>query len=433
MFICEMNIGIFTYGTRGDLQPYIALGLELQKRGHMVTLSASEDFKAFVESYGLRFTPLWGNAEHMMNSEEGKRMLQTEDSIKLMKYYFKVLHDNRFQLRKSFFEAVTNVDFIIANSMTLPIISTLAEKYNKKMVLTYFMPPMVTTAAFPLGDFDFLDFGWYNKLTYKIAHFFFWKLVKNDTNEYRKELGLQVLNKNLIQHLDDLKTLDLYCISPSLIPQPKDWADHHKITGVINIPKQDRVMHVIDNVDENLINWIKKGEKPIYIGFGSNGLGNPNKIITCIENILHTTNERVLFCTGWAQYNNIPIHANLYTLKSVNHELIFPLCKVGVFHGGAGTLATMLRHKLPMIIISFYTDQPTWGKIIARKKIGIHIPLKKLNSTKLIKAIHDAQANNLKENLEKYGERIALENGLEHTVNEIEYYFNFKKKDYENQ
>jgi len=218
-----MDIGIFTYGTRGDLQPYVALALGLMDKGHKVTLSATEDFKDFVEGFGVTFLPLWGNAETMMNSSEGQSILQTENSIKLMKYYFKVLHDNREPLRNSYYEAISKVDFIIANLMTLPIVSAIAEKQHKKVALTYFMPPVVPTTEFPLGDFDFFNFPWYNKLTYKIAQSFFWKFIKQDTNEYRKELGLPELKENLVTYLDKQKNLDLYCISQSLIPQPKDW------------------------------------------------------------------------------------------------------------------------------------------------------------------------------------------------------------------
>ena len=131
----------------------------------------------------------------------------------------------------------------------LPIVSTIAEKQNNKVALTYFMPPVVPTIEFPLGDFDFLNFSWYNKLTYKIAQGFFWKFIKQDTNEYRKELGLPILKENLVTYLDKQRILDLYCISQSLIPQPKDWESHHKITGFINIPKQRRERHFLDKTD----------------------------------------------------------------------------------------------------------------------------------------------------------------------------------------
>lgn len=423
-----MNIGIFTYGTRGDLQPYVALALGLMDKGHKVTLSATEDFKDFVEGFGVKFEPLWGNAETMMNSKEGQNILQTENSIKLMKYYFKVLHDNREPLRKSYYQAISKVDFIIANSMTLPIVSAIAEKQCKKVALTYFMPPVVPTTEFPLGDFDFFNFPWYNKLTYKIAQAFFWKFIKQDTNEYRKELGLPELKENLVTYLDKQKILDLYCLSPSLISQPKDWESHHKITGFINIPKQKRETHFLDQTTRELSEWLSDGDKPIYVGFGSNGVGNTEKFSKIITEVLEKTNERILFCTGWSQFNNLPKHKNLFVTKYVNHETILPKCKLGIFHGGAGTLATMLRHNLPVIIVSFYTDQPTWGKIVESKKLGVHIPVKTLSFDKLISAIQKTQTDEIKNSITTIGQQIRDQNGLDNAITEIEKYFNDKQK-----
>lgn len=419
----KMKIGIFTYGTRGDVQPYIALALGLMDKGHQVILSAPSGFKDFVEGFGISFTELYGNAEEMMNSPEGERVLQSENTIKLMKHFFKVLNAIKVPLRRSYFDAISNVDYIIANSVTLPIISAIAEKQNKKVALTFFMPPVVPTTEFPLADFDFLNFPWYNKLTYKIAHGFYWKFVKQETNEYRKELGLPVLKENLITHINKQKPLDLYCISQTLIPQPKDWESHHKITGFLTVPKQNRETHSFDQTSTELTNWLAQGEKPIYIGFGSNGVGNKEKFTAIITEILDTTNERILFCTGWSSLNNIPTHENLFVTKYINHEAILPLCKVGVFHGGAGTLATMLRNNLPPIIVSFYTDQPTWGKIVEQKKIGAHIPVKKLTTGKLIEAIQFAQTAEIKSNVLAVGKLIRNEDGLENAVNEIEKYF----------
>ena len=79
-----MIIGIYTYGTRGDVQPYIALALVLLEKGHRVILSGPADFQDFVEGFGVPFFPLYGNAEAIMNSPDGQRILKTENSIKLM-------------------------------------------------------------------------------------------------------------------------------------------------------------------------------------------------------------------------------------------------------------------------------------------------------------------------------------------------------------
>ncbi|MFN8310881.1 MAG: glycosyltransferase [Chitinophagales bacterium] len=418
-----MNIGIFTYGTRGDLQPYVGLALGLTEKGHDVTISATADFKDFVEGYGVKFRALWGNAETMMNSIEGKRILKTGNSVQLMKHYFKVLHDNRLPLRQSYYEAISEVDFIIANSMTLPIVNAIAEKQNKQLALTYFMPPVVPTSEFPLGDFDFFNFPWFNRLTYKFAQWFFWKFIKQDTNEFRRELGLPALKENLVSYLDKQKILDLYCLSESLIQQPKDWESHHKITGFINIPKQKRVEHYLDQTSKELTDWLINGKPPIYIGFGSNGVGDTEKFSKILKEIMEKTTERILFCTGWSQFNNLPKHDNLFIAKYVNHETILPKCKLGVFHGGAGTLATMLRSHLPVIIVSFYTDQPTWGKIVVRKKLGHHIPIKKLSTDVLISAIQKVQSGEIKRNVIAIGEQIRNEDGLHRAITEIEKYF----------
>ncbi|WP_259067877.1 glycosyltransferase [Mucilaginibacter sp. X4EP1] len=422
-----MNIGIFTYGTRGDVQPYIALALGLMAQNHQVMIAAPENFKELVEGFGINFHPLHGNAEEAMNNAEGQRVLKAENTIKLMKHFFKVLYDARVPLRKSYLAGSEKVDFIIANTATLPITSAIAEKQHKKIAFTYFMPPLVPTAEFPMADFDLLNFPWYNKLTYKLAHLFFWKFVKKETNEFRQELGLPVLKENLITYVGKQKALDLYCLSPSLIQRPKDWDEHHKITGFLTVPEVTSVNNFKDESPAALNDWLQQGDKPIYIGFGSNGVGNTEKFVAILKTILHNTNERILFCTGWSLFENLPVHKNLFIAKYVNHQAVLPKCKVGVFHGGAGTLAAMLRNDLPVIIISFYTDQPTWGKIVERMNLGAHIPVKKLTAEKLIAALAKVQTAEVKNNVAAMGEQIRNENGLENAVNEIENFFNGSK------
>ncbi len=423
-----MNIGIFTYGTRGDVQPYIALAIGLMENGHQVTLAAPENFQDLVEEYGITFHPLHGDAERGMNSPEGKSILKTENTIKLMKYFFKVLHEMRIPLRKSYVEGFNKVDFIVANTATVTITSAIAEKQNKPIVLTYFMPPLVPTSEFPLGDFDFLDFPWYNKFTYKLAHLFFWKFVKEEVNEFRQELGLPILKENLVYHIDKQNLLDLYCLSQTLIPQPTDWDKNHKITGFLTVPEHSGSIKNSEEGNEELNSWLQQGEAPIYIGFGSNGVGNTEKFESLLQAVLNNTTERILLCTGWSVFNNLPVHKNLFVAKYVNHHTVLPQCKAGIFHGGAGTLAAMLRNNLPVIIISFYTDQPTWGKIIERMNLGVHIPVKKLTNTKFISALTKIQSPKIKQNVALVGEKIRNENGLENAINEIEKYFFNKRK-----
>jgi sterol 3beta-glucosyltransferase len=389
-------------------------------KGHLALIAAPENFKDFVEGFGVPFHPLYGNAEEWMNAPEGQRILKTENPIKLMKYFFKVLRGAKVPLRESYIAGVDKVDAIVANAATLTIVSAIAEKQRKKVALTYFMPPVVVTGEFPLNDLDWFNFPWYNKLTFRVAHFFYWKFVRKETNEFRRELGQPELRENLIRHLDRQKPLDLYCISPSLIPQPKDWESNHKITGFLTVPAAHR-----EETPRGLTEWLDAGERPLYIGFGSNGVGNTEKFIGIIRAILERTGERILFATGWSVFQDLPVHPNLFVAKYVNHEAVLPKCKVGIFHGGAGTLATMLRNGLPVVIISFYTDQPTWGKIVVRRKLGAHIPAKKVTVERLLAALASVQTDEVRANVLAVGREIVREDGVGRAVRELEEYFLF--------
>ena len=89
----------------------------------------------------------------------------------------------------------------------------------------------------------------------------------------------------------------------------------------------------------------------------------------------------------------------------------------------------MLRHNLPMVIISFYTDQPTWGKIIEKKGLGLHIPVKKLDAKALLNAIQKVQTDEIKSNVLATGQLIRSEQGLERALFELEHYFAHDQED----
>ena len=88
----------------------------------------------------------------------------------------------------------------------------------------------------------------------------------------------------------------------------------------------------------------------------------------------------------------------------------------------------MLRHDLPMVIVSFYTDQPTWGKIIEKKGLGLHIPVKKLDAKALLKAIQKVQTDEIKSKVLATGQLIRSEQGLERALYELEHYFTLNQE-----
>lgn len=139
--------------------------------------------------------------------------------------------------------------------------------------------------------------------------------------------------------------------------------------------------------------------------------------------LLRTTSHRFIYCQGWSLPAEWPEHDHLFTVKSVNHEWLFPRCIAAIIHGGIGTTAAALKAKIPLIILSIIADQPWWGKIIERKKLGVHIPFRKLTTQKLLAAIEKTGTFEIRFHASKMGEQINQEDGLKKTIDALEKYF----------
>jgi len=192
-----MHIGIISIGSRGDVQPYIALSLGLMKRGYKVTLAAPENFSDFVENFGVSFHPLPNNTERVINSPEGERLLKKGSTISLLKFFKKEGDKTRQQVRSSLLEGCLEVDFIITSYISTNTISVIAEKLKKKWAIVNLNPPLLPTNEAPAFGFDFMDFPFYNRLTYSFIHYLEWNINKKDIREFRKSLGLPFLGTTI--------------------------------------------------------------------------------------------------------------------------------------------------------------------------------------------------------------------------------------------
>jgi sterol 3beta-glucosyltransferase len=413
-----MHYGIVAIGSRGDVQPYVSLALGLMERGHEATVMAHENFKDFIGSYGVEFIPLRGNVEAMLHSDEGVRVIRAGDIVSFSRYLKKITVKTGETIIGDILETCRKADFLISSLLALPWVEGLAEKLGKKWAAVQLNLPTIPTKAFPMAGLDFFDFPAYNLLTYRLYGFAYDKAVKKLVHNFRKSLELPPLKISLHKKMADEKILNLHCFSAVLLPRPNDWASQNEITGFLFLPENTR-----NNISENLIHWLNDGDKPIYIGFGSIPVPDPQLLSSIIKILIQTTGHRVIFCQGWSLPIDLPKHPNLFQVESISHQWLFPHCKTAIIHGGVGTTAAVLNAKIPAIIVSIIADQPWWGKIIERKKLGVHIPFKKLSAQRLLTAIIKSQDPEIIQNAFDIGEKINREDGLNKTIEELGHYF----------
>jgi sterol 3beta-glucosyltransferase len=413
-----MHYGIVAIGSRGDVQPYIALALGLKNRGHESTVMAHENFKDFVEGYGVAFLPVKGNVEGMLQSDEGMQVIKAGDIVAFSKYLQKMTRKTGETIVHDILNGCQKADVLIASLLALPWVEGIAKKLGKKWAVVQLNLPSVPTRAFPMVALAAFNFPVYNLLTYRLYEFMYYKANKNLVDGFHQSLGLPAMNRSVLKKMADEKILNLHCFSPSLLARPNDWEAHNDITGFLFLPDKN-----LNAIPEDLIRWLNNGDKPIYIGFGSIPIPDSEKFESILKELLETTSHRFIFCQGWSLPMHLSEHARLYKVKSISHEWLLPHCKAAVIHGGVGTTAAVLRAKIPVIIVSIIADQPWWGKIIERKNLGVHIPIKKLTTQKLLSAIEKTQTPAIQQKAIETGEKINRENGMKKAIDRLEKYF----------
>jgi UDP:flavonoid glycosyltransferase YjiC (YdhE family) len=418
-----MHYGIFAIGSRGDVQPYVALALGLMEAGHRATVMAHQNFKDFVEGYGVEYYPLFGNTEKLLYSEEGRKILQSGDAITLLRYLRKAANNWQEKVNADIWSGSTKPDVLVTSVLGMAWVDAVSDRSGKKWAVVQLTFPTTPTSEFPFAGLDFFYFPAFNRFTYWLLRTVFWNLNRKHLNEFRRSLDLPPLKRSIYRKVDRSRIPNLYGISPALVPRPHDWGPEIDITGFIYLPGKYRIAHPMDLVPDDLQQWLDTGEKPIYIGFGSMPIPDPGLFTGVLNELLARSNHRFLFCQGWSTLPDLKEDPKLYTVKYINHDWLFPRCKAAVIHGGVGTLGAVLKACIPLVIVSIFGDQIWWGKFIDKKNIGAHLPFKKLNTIKLSAAIQLALSTERSNNIRAIGSEIRKEDGLGRAIDILKDYF----------
>lgn len=412
-----MKILLMTYGTMGDVQPFVALALSLQEEGHEVRLAAPNNFENYVKSFGLSYYRYYGDTKEMLESETGKRWMASGNVKQFMKYMDEFAHAIRYERQKDLLIASEGVDAIISHILGVLQAAVLSEKLQIPYMMMYPAPYAPITKAFPnpLVTTKKLPFSIMNAWTHQLFMKLYEKGKEKDTNEWRIKLGLEPIKSSVFRNIEKQNTPILHTYSTNLVPKPKEWGEANIITGQINIPEKYKKMAYPSPPPQSLIDWLKDGPPPIYFGFGSLPVLRPQEMIDMAVQITKELRTRSILCAGWSEMSSAKeLQSNdVYYLQSIDHEWLFPQCSMIIHHGGTGTTHTSLSAGVPSIICSTYADQPFWGGRLKQYQVGDCIPFVKLSKETLLASIKSLQNDKVKRNARALGEKLSKENGLE--------------------
>lgn len=418
-----MRIGMIALGSRGDVQPYVALGKGLKQAGYEVVLLTHDTYKRLVLGEGLEFFAIGGNprtiVDRVMNQA---RVGEKPNEFDFMRKVVPLIKPLRYEIVTRCWKGCQEVDALVLNALGIAVGIPMAQKRGIPAFPAY-LQPMTPTREFPALSFPSVP-DWmasvrpsYDLLSAEFLDWMRWQFYRSMGKVVHELLGTPV--RSPITQMQEQQTPIFYGYSERFLPRPSDWPDYCHITGYwfLDIPAGWQP-------PANLQAFLHAGTPPVYIGFGSMGSGDPQHLTELVVKALELSGQRGILLTGWGALSQERLPGNVIAIDEVPHDWLLPQTAVVVHHGGAGTTGAGLRAGLPNIIVPFISDQPFWGEQVYKRGVGpwpIHH--KQLSAEALAEAITLAVTDGgMRERAAALGRRIRAEDGVGNAVKLVQHY-----------
>jgi sterol 3beta-glucosyltransferase len=389
-----VKVCILAMGSRGDVQPTIAIGLALRGRGHDVTIGAmGAPLVELIRSAGLNAHRL---ADHLPDYDDDYRRT-IHRPLGRMRAYGRFLMRNVDTLSREIERACAGADLVLTHSdavdFALPIV-----RRDGTPIVSYRFFPGTTNSVYPMTQYTpagiantVLDHApaIVKRATWALGDSITWANVKHAVNHHRSSVGsepyLSRRHKSLDAHgIVDLQLYDA-TLTPALVPE---FSRTRPMLGFLEVPTN--AWHVGPERrqrDADLKAWLQSGPPPVYWGFGSMRIAEPDRLAQMFAQVCADRGERGLIVAGWSELHHADLGDHIRIVDDIVHSEVLPLCAAAVHHGGAGTTAAALRAGLPMLISPVLADQPFWGKRVTELGVGTTVQMHRLTPNRLNEAL----------------------------------------------
>lgn len=407
-----MRITILALGSRGDVQPYIPLGKGLQAAGHSVRIATFKAFAPLVLTAGLDFFPLQGDARELLNTAMSAGLLDGRTNVFS---YIQAIRKSYASLAETLVVDLSNHDLrdseLILNQLPAYIFGgDLAEFLDIPWAIVSVIP-LVRTSSQPMFGFprQLSPLPGFNALTYRIGEQLVWAMFGRAINRWRT--GILGLPKRRafgdFSSVFRSKIPVLNGFSAHVVPRPSDWGKQVHITGWWHPTDLDW------KPSDRLRSFLEEGEKPVFLGFGSIPVGNPEQITSILVEAVRRTGVRAIIHAGWAGLGD-DLPEEFLSIDYAPYDWLFDRMAAVVHHGGSGTSGLAFRSGVPSLVVPFGFDQFYWGD--RGEELGVSpelLSFKDLNVDDLATRIHTAVTDkSMAEQAELLGKKLRAEDGV---------------------
>jgi UDP:flavonoid glycosyltransferase YjiC (YdhE family) len=416
-----MDIVFLTMGSRGDLQPCLALAKTLKARGHRVRIYAGSNFTPWIESHGIEVVPSVVNSRERAESELGRALVSNSQSVvKQMLVWRQMAKQLNFEPAKKLLEDCAGCDVVITDSTTETFTFTMAEilKVPKHIRLLYYPSYVPTRSGDAMVDAPFRGRQHIGNYMYArhVAGPVFWRSFESVANRFRRLQRLPTLSHRQYRRAQ-ARCMTLMGYSETIVSHPHDWPANCHTTGYWFLDETTQWQPPLELTD-----FLNTGSAPVYVGFGSMMTPQVEEMAQIAVAAARKAGRRVLLAAGWAGLKAQKNARDIFQIDAAPHQWLFPRMAAVVHHGGAGTAAAALRAGVPNVIVPHFGDQEFWGWRVHALGLGPQaIHRHRLTVENLAQAISAATEDaGIRSRAQEFSARIQAENGVRKACDLIE-------------
>lgn len=360
-----MKITIVAVGTRGDVQPHLALAATLRDRGHAVSVAAPLDFEAAVRILGLSYCPIDVSVRGLLDSAAGATLLECgRRPVRFLTHLRKLAMPIVERIVTGIDAACTDTDAVCYSLLGLP--AYFFAEARGVPAFSSCLQPLGRTSAFPspLLPLNGNTPRFLNRSTHIAIEHAFWQAVRS---LIKGALKRSVPVRNVYSSLYASEQPMLFALSPLIVPRPRDWGSWMHLTGYWRLP-----MDAAWQPPPALTDFLASGPPPVCVGFGSMHTPRVAERLRMALTAVRSLRRRAIVLTGWsdALLDRSQLGDDVHVEESVPHDWLFPRTAAVVHHGGAGTTAAACRAGVPSVILPFFFDQAFWGHALHQRSLG---------------------------------------------------------------
>ncbi len=393
-----MKVGLLTAGTRGDVEPFIALALALRAKGAPVLIAAPPELRELVESFGVPFRPIRADYLSAISTIKGRAATRGNPVAGWQLYRELVLPGVAAMLRDAA-DALSGVDALVFHPKALAG-RHLVEAWKVPGWVVATAPLLVQTDDFPAPSTVHRNLGPLNRLTYALPGLAE-TAVRAEIRSWRLDLGLPQIPARGVRMAGTRRLPVLHAHSRFLVPTPRDWdADCH-VTGFWTVPPASRA-----SLGLPLVDFLDSGPEPIVVGFGA--MTGPDAAATAqVAVTAARALRRRVVLVGLPEVTG----SDVISVGNVPFRRLFPRAVATIHHGGAGTTAASLIAGKPTVLVPHGLDQPFWAERVRQAGVGASVPERSLTALRLVEALRVALRKDVAQRAERMAEAMRTEKG----------------------